>query len=68
MTRKKEDVQRNAKFNALFINLNEKGQEAALNVLMSLDFAQSVMYSQMAENQCNSTRDSSRIGIECNSK
>ncbi len=53
MTQKKENEQRNNKFNALFMNLNEKGQEAALNVLMSLDFAQSVMYSQMAENQHN---------------
>ncbi len=56
MTQTKEDVLRNAKFNALFMNLNEKGQEAALNVLMSLDFAQSVMYSQMAENQRNPTK------------
>lgn len=56
MTQKKEDAQRNAKFNALFMNLNEKGQEAALNVLMSLDFAQSVMYSQMAEIQRNQTK------------
>lgn len=56
MTQRKEDAQRNAKFNALFMNLNEKGQEAALTVLMSLDFAQSVMYSQGAENQRNPTK------------
>lgn len=56
MTQTKEDAPRNAKFNTLFMNLNEKGQEAALNVLMSLDFAQSVMYSQMAENQRNPTK------------
>lgn len=56
MTQTKEDVLRNAKFNALFMNLNEKGQEAALNVLMSLDFAQSVMNLQREQNQRNPTK------------
>ena len=56
MTQKKQDEMRNAKFTAIFMNLNEKGQDAALNVLMALDFAQSVMYSQMAENQRNPTK------------
>ncbi len=56
MTQGKEDMRRNAEFNDLFMNLNEKGQEAALTVLKSLDFAQSVMYSQRAENQRNPTK------------
>lgn len=29
MTQQKKETKRNAKFNALFMNLNEKGQEAA---------------------------------------
>ncbi len=49
MTQTKENIQRMAEFNTLFMNLNEKGQEAALTVLKSLEFAQSVMYSQKAE-------------------
>ncbi len=57
MTQTKEDAQRNDKFNDLFMNLSEKGQEAALTVLMSLDFAQSVMCSWGAENQRNPTKE-----------
>lgn len=56
MTQTKENVQRIAEFNALFLNLNEKGQEAALTVLKSLDFAQSVMNLQRAENQRDHTK------------
>ncbi|MBD5395791.1 MAG: hypothetical protein HDR71_16355 [Lachnospiraceae bacterium] len=56
MTQTKESVQRIAEFNALFMNLNEKGQEAALTVLRSLDFAQSVMYLQKTESQRNPTK------------
>lgn len=43
MTQVDRSVDRIAEFNALFLNLNEKGQEAALTVLRSLEFAQSVM-------------------------
>lgn len=43
MTQEKENVKRIAEFNALFLTLNDKGQEAALTVLQSLGFAQSVM-------------------------
>ena len=39
----KEEVNRIAEFNALFLTLNDKGKDAALTVLRSLDFAQSVM-------------------------
>lgn len=51
MIQKEEDIQRNVKFNTLFMNLNEKGQDAALMVLTSLNFAQSVMYSQGIEHE-----------------
>ena len=56
MTQTKGNVQRTAEFNVLFMNLNEKGQEAALTVLRSLEFAQSVMWLQRAENQRNQTK------------
>ncbi|NBI61315.1 hypothetical protein D3Z53_25835 [Lachnospiraceae bacterium] len=56
MTQTKETVRRTTEFNTLFLNLNEKGQEAALTVLKSLDFAQSVMNVQRAENQRNPTK------------
>lgn len=55
MTQTKENIQRIAEFNSLFMNLNEKGQEAALTVLRSLGFAQSVMYSQDAKRQRSPT-------------
>ena len=56
MTQTRDEIQRIAEFNALFMNLNEKGQEAALTVLRSLEFAQSVMCLQRAENQRNQTK------------
>lgn len=56
MTQVRENVQRIAEFNALFMNLNDKGQEAALTVLQALGFAQSVMYSQMKDKPCNSQK------------
>ncbi len=56
MTQTKENVRRITEFDTLFMNLNEKGQEAALTVLKSLDFAQSVMNLQRAENQRNPTK------------
>ncbi len=46
MAQANEQVKRIAEFNAMFLTLNEKGQEAALTVLQSLDFAQSVMCSK----------------------
>ena len=52
MTQDKENIRRIAEFNALFLSLNEKGQDAALTVLQSLGFAQSVIYSQDTEEQC----------------
>lgn len=56
MTQTKENVRRITEFDTLFMNLDEKGQEAALTVLKSLDFAQSVMCLQRAENQRNPTK------------
>ncbi len=56
MTQTKEDVRRTTEFDTLFMNLNEKGQEATLTILKSLDFAQSVMNLQRAENQRNPTK------------
>lgn len=56
MTQTKENVRRITEFDTLFMNLDEKGQEAALTVLKSLDFAQSVMNMQRAENQRNPTK------------
>ncbi len=56
MTQAKENVRHKTEFDTLFMNLNEKGQEAALTVLKSLDFAQSVMNLQIAENQRNPTK------------
>ena len=55
MAQIKDNVQRAVEFNALFMDLNEKGQEAALTVLRALGFAQSVMFSQDVERQCNTT-------------
>lgn len=49
MTQTDRKVDRIAEFNALFLTLNEKGQEAALTVLKSLNFAQSVMGSEEGE-------------------
>lgn len=56
MTQIKENVRRKSEFDSLFMNLDEKGQEAALTVLKSLDFAQSVMNLQRARKQSNSTK------------
>lgn len=55
MTQTKDNVQRVNEFNTLFMGLNDKGQEAALTILRSLGFAQSVMSSQGTENQRNTT-------------
>lgn len=56
MTQIKETVRRTTEFDTLFMNLNEKGQDAALTVLRSLDFAQSIMNLQREENQSNPTK------------
>lgn len=51
MTQKEESVRKIAEFNALFLELNEKGKDAALTILRSLNFAQSIMYSRESEAQ-----------------
>lgn len=43
MAQDREDIKRIAEFNALFLTLTDKGQDAALTILRSLGFAQSVM-------------------------
>ena len=43
VTQPKEQAQKVAELNTLFLSLSDKGQESALNILRSLDFAQSVM-------------------------
>lgn len=43
MTQLQEQAKKIAELNSLFVTLSEKGQENALNILRSLDFAQSVM-------------------------
>lgn len=45
MTQNKEEVERLAELNSLFLSLDDKGQDSALIVLRSLDFAQAVMCS-----------------------
>lgn len=45
MTQNKEKVERLAELNSLFLSLDDKGQDSALIILRSLDFAQSVMCS-----------------------
>lgn len=45
----REDTQRIAELNSLFLTLNEKGQESALTVLRALEFAQSVMSTEADE-------------------
>ncbi len=46
MTQSKNNVKRIAELNSLFLTLDEKGQDSALIILKSLDFAQTVMYSE----------------------
>lgn len=55
MTQEKSNTKRLAEFESLFMELNEEGQNAALIVLRSLEFAQSVMYSQRSAQQQNPT-------------
>ena len=43
MTRDNEMSKKIAELNALFLTLNSKGQDNALNILRALEFAQSVM-------------------------
>lgn len=56
MTQTRDNVQRVAEFNTLFLNLNDKGQETALTILQALEFAQAVMFSKDRENQRDPTK------------
>lgn len=64
MTQEKVNVQRIAEFNALFMALDEKGQETALTVLRSLDFAQSVMHLQGAAERTVKQRNWKHEAVE----
>lgn len=57
MTQTNENLKTIAEFNALFLTLNDKGQETALTVLQSLDFAQSVMCQRSNVLPCESKGD-----------
>lgn len=46
MTQKNKDMKKISELNALFLNLDNTGQDSALTILRSLGFAQSVMCSQ----------------------
>ena len=43
MTQNEKQIKRIAELNSIFLTLDEKGQDSALTILRSLDFAQSVM-------------------------
>ena len=43
MTQDREQVNKIAEFNSLFIRLDDMGQNSALSILRSLEFAQSIM-------------------------
>lgn len=43
MTQNNEMVKKVSELNTLFLSLNDKGQDSALNILRALEFAQSVM-------------------------
>lgn len=45
-TKEREQLERSLEFKKLFLNLNKKGQDAALTVLQSLTLAQQVMCSK----------------------
>ena len=51
MTQKTENVRKIAELNALFLSLDDRGQDSALTILRSLEFAQSVMCSAKQEEQ-----------------
>ena len=53
MTQKQDGTQKLAEMNAIFLGLNEKGQESALMILKSLEFAQSVMCGKKEEQTQN---------------
>lgn len=43
MTQSREDAQRIAELNSIFLRLNDRGRDSALSILRALNFAQSVM-------------------------
>ena len=59
MAQEREDVKRIAELNALFLTLDDKGQDSALIILRSLGFAQSVMGTNKQTEQSNKPPDNS---------
>lgn len=51
MAQNKEEIKKIAELNALFLSLEDKGQDSALIILRSLSFAQSVMCTQKNKTQ-----------------
>lgn len=50
MTQEKVLAKKLADFSSLFLTLDNKSQDAALTILQSLNFAQSVVFSQSEQN------------------
>lgn len=64
MTQEREDVKRIAELNALFLTLDDKGQDSALTLLRSLGFAQSVMCpTKQAEQPCKPSDQMERAPV-----
>lgn len=59
MAQEREDVKRIAELNALFLALDDKGQDSALTILRSLGFAQSVMGTNKQTEQSRKPPDNS---------
>lgn len=49
MAQQKDDIEKTAELNTLFLALDNRGQESALTVLRALQFAQSVMRASKPE-------------------
>lgn len=50
MTQENQMATKITELNALFLSLNDKGQDSALNILRALEFAQTVMFEQFDSN------------------
>lgn len=59
-----KNVKRIAEFNAIFLTLNKRGQEAALTILQSLKFAQTAMFTQMEDENINKEQNEDKQTCE----
>lgn len=62
MTQEREDVRKIAEFNALFLTLDDRGQDCALSILRSLGFAQSFMCSLNQNEQPRKPQENLLVG------